>query len=152
MRKLALTILAAGAALTLAGCTASADPQFASPSGSPAEFPDWVSEDLADEYSDLTLVSEGIAEAGDDLIYSARDNKDNVCVVVVTPPTDGGNGDDWFASAGCGPTAIFAERGAMVSYSGTGGRSGGAHLLPPGFDEPLEAGWSRVSPQLAIRD
>lgn len=152
MRKLALALLAAGAALTLAGCTATADPQFAPSSGPPAELPDWVSEDFADDYSDLTLVSEGIAEAGDDLIHSARDNKDKVCVVVLTPPTDGGNGDDWFASAGCGPPAIFAENGAMVSYSGTGGRSGGAHLLPPGFNKPLKAGWTRVSPQLAIRD
>ncbi|MBH0117298.1 hypothetical protein I6E52_10630 [Salinibacterium sp. NG253] len=151
MRKLALALLAASTALILAGCTASANPEFAPTNAAPAQLPEWVVGVAAEEYSDLTLVSEGIDEVGENLIYSGHDSEDNVCIVVAVPPTGGGDGDDWLLSAGCGPAAIFAENGAMVSYRG-GGRSGGAHLLPPGFDKPLEAGWSRVSPQLAIRD
>lgn len=151
MRKLALTLFAASTALALAGCTASANPEFASTSASPVELPEWVVGGAEEEYSDLVLVSEGIEEAGDNLIYFGRDSEDNVCVVVAVPPTGGGDRDNWFLSAGCGPASRFAENGAMVSYSG-GGRGGGAHLLPPDFDKPLEAGWVRVSPQLAIRN
>ncbi|MBH0099868.1 hypothetical protein I6E68_12060 [Salinibacterium sp. NSLL150] len=151
MRKLALILLAASAVLVLAGCTASANPEFAPASGSPAEFPEWVREDFTNEYSDLTLVSEDTEEVDQDLIYSARNTKDFVCVVIATPPTGGGDGDDWFLSAGCVPPSRFAENGAMVSYGG-GGRSGGAHLFPTGFNIPLDAGWVRVSPQLAIKD
>lgn len=82
--------------------------------------------------------------------YASRDENDNWCVIAIDAPSATGNGDDWGASSSCVPPATFASNGAMVSYSG-GGRSGGAHFLPPGYHEQLEAGWVRVSPQLAVK-
>lgn len=152
MRKLALTLLAASTVLVLAGCTAAPNTQSAPDTAAPAELPEWLVGPAEEEYSGLVLVSEGIDEAGENLIYSARNNDDEQCIVVAAPPSEDGNGDDWFLSSACGPPVIFKRDGAMLIFGGSGGRSGGAHLLPPGFDKPLETGWTRVSPQLAIKD
>lgn len=149
MRKRALALLAGSTALALAGCVA------APPAPTPTVrvvLPEWLAGSSVDDLSDLVLLSEGVEDSGDDLVYSGRDAEGAVCIAVASPPAESGTGDDWFLSSGCVSLSRFADYGAMVSYSGTGGRSGGAHLLPPGFDKPLEAGWTRVSPQLAIRD
>jgi len=143
MRTPVVAIIAIGCALTLSGCVTSAD-ALSGVAGEAAEYPEWLDESLNLPTAELTL----LRDDGEMIAYASRDD-DNWCVVAVLAPSPSGNGDDWGASASCVPLAIFADRGAIVSFS-MSGRSGGAHLLPPGYNKPLKAGWIRVSPQLAV--
>ncbi|WP_010205509.1 hypothetical protein [Salinibacterium sp. PAMC 21357] len=147
MSKPIAAILAIGAALTivLAGCVTSTELQ-SDGSVEDAEFPEWLDDDGMLPSIDLTL----LGEEGEMTAYSSRDDEDNWCVIAVLSPSPEEHGYGWSASHVCVPPEAFATEGAAVSVGG-GGRSGGAHLLPPGYSEPLEAGWVQVSPRLAVK-
>jgi hypothetical protein len=138
-------ILAIGATLALAGCVASPELQLDG-SAEDAEFPEWIDDSSGLPSIDLTL----LGEVGELTAYASRDDDNDWCVIAVLSPSPEGNGDDWSASASCVPPAVFATNGAIVSVGG-GGHSGGAHLLPPGYNKPLGVGWVRVSAQLAVK-
>ncbi|MGV8858921.1 hypothetical protein [Rhodoglobus sp.] len=146
MRKQVATIVAIGAALTLAGCVTPPEQQADTVVGD-AEIPEWLGDSLDLPSSDLVFLGEDDGMT----VYASRDEDGNRCVIAILAPSSTGNGDDGSASTSCVPPVIFAKEGAMLTVGG-GGHSGGAHFLPPGFNKQLQPGWVRVSPQLALRD
>ncbi|QYH34552.1 hypothetical protein [Salinibacterium sp. M195] len=145
MRISIVVVLAVGAALTLAGCVASTELQ-ADAVVEDAEIPEWLHDSLDVPSSELVF----LGEEDEMTVYASLDKDGNQCVIAILAPSSTSNGDDGATSTSCTSPLDFASDGARVTVGG-GGHSGSAHFLPPGYSEPLEPGWVRVNPQLAVK-
>ncbi|MBH0130899.1 hypothetical protein [Salinibacterium sp. NK8237] len=149
MPKLALTALTACAALVLTGCVAAPDVTPTPTNELLAELPDWAGGSFEKGFTDYVLVSAGVTELGEKLVYSAQTDEGEQCIIALAPPPRDDADSDAFSLAVCSPAEQFAEDGIVGGFGSI--NSASVHLMPPDYTKPLKPGWTRVNAELAIK-
>lgn len=134
------------AALLLAGCSGSEDPELAIMNDSQERE---IPERVKDVGEDMQMQNHTFVGEGEDFsVFAARDGQDAWCILLYNEPSPN-NPDDWSVSSSCGTSGDLAN--GKVWVQGGSSRTHTAQLLPDNYSGEIAEDLERVNDNLAAK-